>query len=117
MDARPEKFDFEFWKDIAKLLSRLAVVAMVILGGTGGTEQYLAKDLSAEEAKAGQTSLKADAYPDYYELVRYHDSADARCDQALEMFARHRDDDHDWEHVLEACHSETPVHDHEGAVP
>jgi hypothetical protein len=113
MDARPEKFDLEFWKDIAKLLSRLAVVAVVALGGVSGTEQYLAKDLNAEEAKAGQTSLKADAYPDFYDLVKYHAERDARCDQALEMFARHRDDDHDWEHVLSACHSETPEHEHE----
>lgn len=105
--------------DLIPIVVRSVVLALVAYFATGRAEDTMVvanTELHAQEAKAGLEPAKAEtnvAYEEYYELIRYHAAWDASCDQALEMFARHRDDDHDWEHVLEACHSETPVHVHD----
>lgn len=122
MDVSPGGWkDAEFWIVIAKLAGRLAVVAVIALGGSGAVEDFNAVDLQRQEAKAAtvdnrvvEAGRQTDvAYDEYHELVRYHAVRDAECDQALEFFERHMDDHHEWQHVMAACHSETPVHEHE----
>jgi hypothetical protein len=115
MDVRPEKFDVEFWKDIAKLLGRLAMLAMVVLGGTGAVNEVTTSGLHEQEAKAAtvdnrvvESARETDvAYDEYHELVRYHAAQDAGCDTALEMY---RGPD-DIEKVIEECHSEGEIGD------
>ena len=117
MNVSPEKFDAEFWIAIVKLVGRLAVVAVIALGGSGAVEDFSAVDLERQEAKAAtvdnrvvEAGRETDvAYEEYHELVRYHSAQDASCDSALESFSRHRDDERDWRHVLEECHSEGAV--------
>ncbi len=109
MDVAPEKFDVEFWLTIAKLVSKLAVVAVVALGGSASVENWADAEVGKETAKAGQLAQQDQtnmAYEDYYELLRYHAAQNASCDSALESFSRHRDDNRDWQHVIQECHSE-----------
>jgi len=104
--------------EIVPLLVRVGVgVLFAWLAAGKATEHEIAVEsgLKVQETAAAVEPVRQEtnqAYEEYHELVRYHIAQDAACDQALEMFSRHRDDDHDWEHVLEACHSETPAHSH-----
>jgi hypothetical protein len=120
MDVSPGGWkEPEFWVVMAKLAGRLAVVAVIALGGSGAVEDFSAVDLERQEAKAAtvdnrvvEAGRQTDvAYEEYYELVRYHATQEASCDSALESFSRHRDDERDWRHVLEECHSEGSVAD------
>jgi hypothetical protein len=114
MNVAPEKFDVDFWKDIAKLLGRLAMLAMIVLGGTGAVNEVTHSGLKEQEAKAAtvdnrvvEAKRETDvAYEEWADLLRYHDMQAAACDSALESFSRHRDDERDWAHVLEECHSD-----------
>ena len=109
--------DIDFWKGMFKLFGRLTMLAMVVLGGTGAVGEITSGDLKIEEAKAGTvdnrvTEAKREtnvAYEEWNELLRYHSSKDAACDSALESFSRHRDDERDYAHVIEECHSEGEI--------
>lgn len=105
LDIAPEKFDLQFWKDIARLVALLATVAFGILGGTSGLEDAEMSRLRATEKVASAEAEVDTSYEDYYELLRYHAAQDASCDTALESFSRHRSDERDWEHVIKCCHS------------
>jgi hypothetical protein len=118
MDVSPGSWkDAEFWIVIAKLAARLAVLAVVALGGSGAVEDFTAVDLDREEAKAATVDNRVTeagretdvAYEEYHGLVRYHAAQEAACDAALESFSRHRDDDRDFLQVVEECHSEGAI--------
>jgi hypothetical protein len=117
MDARPEKFDVVFWLTIAKLLGRLAALAMIALGGTATLEDWTALDLDRQEAKASTvdnrvTEAKREtdvAYEEWTELAVFYVAKDAACDSALESLSRHRADDDDFRHAIEECHSEGEI--------
>jgi hypothetical protein len=101
----PDKFDAEFWMTVVKLVSKLAVVAAVAIGGAGGAEQWANSDLRTEEL----TEAKWNIGNEYGEAIQEALRRQAACDSALESFARHREDDLDWVHVLEKCHSEEGI--------
>ena len=46
------------------------------------------------------------AWLSYREYIEDTVTRQGRCDASLEAFSRHRDDERDWQHVLECCHSE-----------
>lgn len=102
MQAMPEKFDVDFWKSIISLVSKLAVVAAVFVGGAGGAEQLADRSLRVEEL----TESEWNARNEYGDALQSYLAAQAACDSALESFARHRDDDEDWQHVLDKCHTD-----------
>jgi hypothetical protein len=120
MDARPGNLEVDFWKDtefwksMFKLAGRLVMLATIVLGGASAADEITHSDLKTSEAKAAtvdnlvvESTRETDvAYEEYYDLLRYHDRHAAACDSALEGFARHREDERDWTHVLEECHSE-----------
>ena len=93
----PDKWDAEFWGSVVKLVSKLAVVAAVAIGGTSGAEQWASSDL--------RTEAKWNIGNEYGEAIQDALRRQAACDTALESFARHRDDEEDWAQVLRECHS------------
>jgi hypothetical protein len=97
----PDKFDAEFWTSIIKLLSKLAVFAVVAIGGAGGAAEWASTDLRTEEL----TEAKWNIGNEYGEALQDYLIQQAACDTALESFARHRDDEEDWARVLRECHS------------
>jgi len=97
----PDKWDAEFWGSVVKLVSKLAVVAAVAIGGTSGAEQWASSDLRTEEL----TEAKWNIGNEYGEAIQDALRRQAACDTALESFARHRDDEEDWAQVLRECHS------------
>lgn len=113
-----EEKPIKFWPDSLEewvpLIARVVVLVVVaLLGVNSQTDKVEGAKLEAEENAASTTEIRAAgdaresvAYEDYYELLRFHDARDAECDSALASFARHRDDDRDWEHVVRMCHSE-----------
>jgi hypothetical protein len=117
MEISPEKFDGDFWLGIFKLLGRLAMVAVVVLGGSGAVDEITTGDLKRSEAKAAtvdnrviEAKRETDvAYEEWNDLLRYHATQDASCDSALESFSRHRDDERDFRHLIEECHSEGAI--------
>ncbi len=117
MRVSPEKYDWDFWKDIFKLLSRLSVVAMVFIGGSGAVDEVTHVDLKRSEARAATVDNRVIeakretnvAYEDWNELATFYVAKDAACDSALESLSRHRADNGDFAHVLEECHSEGEI--------
>lgn len=109
MQLTPESWDKETILALAKLVAWGFAAIAAFAGGSGALEETTHADLHASESGAAVNAAKAEtdtSYEDYHELVRYHSTADASCDSALESFSRHRDDDRDWAHVVEECHSE-----------
>lgn len=114
----PDRFDLETWKPVLKLLAWGIAAIMAATGGAERVAELTHDDLNYSEARAAVGNANAGAgvvavaeeldgsYRDYEELVIYHAAREAACDAALEGFARHRDDERDFAHALEECHSE-----------
>lgn len=101
MQSVPDKFDAEFWTTIVKLVSKLAVMAAVVIGGSNGAEQWAGSDLKVLE----KTEAEWNIGNEYGEAIQDALRRQAACDTALESFARHRNDEEDWAQVLRKCHS------------
>ena len=111
-DWKTEHWDKETFTTLAKLIGRLAMFAAVVLGGAGSYEQIQAGGLKVETQAAAPTASEVEtygAYDNYREYIEDVSAGYAKCDTALEGFARHRNNERDWKHVLEACHSEGAI--------
>ena len=101
--------------DKETILAALRVVGLVAgaitaaFGGSAIVEGRAQHELAEAEAEAAVGNARVekfdslDSYADFATRVQVQRAA---CDSALEAFARHRDDDRDFEHVVAECHSE-----------
>lgn len=124
---RRRRFVWWDWDDLAPMIARLATL-MLVAYFAGNTQSGEVADAlleaqenaaSTQEVRAVKHAERADnaarldvEYESFEELARFHTIRGAECDAALEVFERHFEDRHEWAHVLEACHSETPLHAH-----
>lgn len=99
----PEKD--ELWP----LVIRTVVMVAVGMLATGKAEN-IAVQADTELKLEEQIEIAWNARDGQGELVKEMLITRAKCDSALESFARHRDDERDWAHVLEECHSEDVVY-------
>ena len=109
MDVAPEKFEWELWLPVIR---KLLVLLAAVIGAYGAdvVGEAASGSLKAAESDANKVikveEILAGEYENFYEYIRWHDAHEATCDAALETFSRHRDDEMDWQRVLESCHSE-----------
>lgn len=117
---RRRRFVVWDWDELLPVLARMVVlVAVAYFAGNTQTGEVADALLRAEENAATTQEVRAvgatrleEEYGTIHEMIRYHAVRDAECDSALEVYERHLGDPHEWAHVLEECHSETPVHPH-----
>jgi len=109
MDPMPDRWwtDTDFLKALFRLVAKGFTLIAIAYGGSAGVVGLADGDLRTQEAKAGVNATES--YRDFNDLATFMTHRSAACDTALEMFARHRDDDRDWTHVLEACHSDGEI--------
>lgn len=109
MDALPEKFEWQHWLPVIRKILVLVVTALGAYGAEAVSDAAKGS-LDTTASQANQVvkveEILAGEYENFYEYIRWHDAHEAKCDAALEMFARHRAEDLDWQTVVEECHSE-----------
>jgi hypothetical protein len=110
MQAMPEKFDWEMWMPVLKKLGIL-LVTIAASFGAGSIEESVTGELRATESAATEkqrlSEMLGDEYETIHDMIRYYDRHSAACDTALEMY----DSPADWNHIVEACHSEGEVNE------
>jgi hypothetical protein len=108
MDVAPAKFDLEEWMPILRKLAVLLVTVLMSYGAASHEESaqgQLQATASAATEKQRLVEMLGEEYESFEDFARYYTTRAAACDTALEAFARHRDDERDWAHVLEECYS------------
>lgn len=103
--ARPENFDADFWTGVLKIVARVAVVGVALIGASGGAELVAQNDLQTIEFKDAKQNWQLQCGESMQELLLDEEREQAACDAALEAFARHRGDEEEWANVLRKCHS------------
>jgi hypothetical protein len=109
MDTMPERFDLEAWTPIIR---KVVILIVTVLGSyaAGSVEDAVKGDLRATEGTIGTVVRTEDALRDETknldDAIQFYVAREVACDLALVAFSRHRDDERDWEMVVEQCHSQ-----------
>lgn len=108
----PDSWDKETILALAKLVAWGFAASAAVFGGAGGLVETTNADLHASESRAAADNADVRTYGAYDDFQAYIEETireEAACDSALEAFSRHRQDDRDFQHVLEECHSEGEI--------
>ena len=105
LSVAPEKWDRETWLRFLKLGSQIFLFGAAVLSGSGGIEKIAGLTLRGQESDV-VINTRNEGFGDYISETYGRQMA---CDAVLEAFANHRDDDRDWAHVLDVCHSEGAI--------
>jgi hypothetical protein len=97
--------DLESWAPVIR--KALGLLVTVLGAYAAGSAEVAARgELQATETAAGE-GVRVEAIVDtQYDVLQSYVAREAACDSALESFSRHRDDERDWAHVVENCHSD-----------